>query len=89
MFVMTEGKRIVVDVLLQNNYGTTLREVAKNARAAKKLQQLRIQAEQDRIQAICNLYSVANLLPDVIAKAMNLDIKYVQEIIAKHKETKQ
>ena len=96
MFVMTEGKRMVVDVLLQNNYGTTLKEVARNARAAKKLQKLQKlqkEAEQNRIQAeqnhIWNLYLDANLSPEVIAKAMGLDIEYVQKVIAEYQKTKQ
>jgi hypothetical protein len=102
MFVMTEGKRIVADVFLQSTYNTTLKEIEKNIRTIKKFnkevkryeqdliqaERDRVQAEQDRIQAICNFYSIANLSPEVIAKAMNLDIKYVQEIITKHKETK-
>ena len=75
--------------LLQNNYGATLEEVGRNARATKKLQKLEKKAEQDLIQAICNLYSDANLSHEVIAKAMGLDIEYVQKVIAEYQKTKQ
>jgi hypothetical protein len=96
MFVMTEGKRIVADVYLQHAHNMTFAELEKNLRTVKKfkkelkkIEQDRIQAEQDRIQAICNFYSVANLSSDVIAKAMNLDMKYVEGVIAEYQKSKQ
>ena len=58
--------------------------IAKDVRATVKEAQAKTEAiEAEREQSIWNLYSEIGLSEDKIAKAMNLELEYVQKIIAK------
>ena len=88
MIIHSKGTKMYIDALLKHNTGKSLKQYKKMKKDLKKMKKAQIQASNERVQSaidtIRNLYSIANLSPELISKTLNLDIDYVKIIIGEN-----